>query len=425
MTKICQIFTIAIVAVVMVFGFSPTARADEAIEKATFDACLPKAEAGDAECQNIVGLSYEKGNGVPKDYSQAAAWYRKAADQGNPYSQKNLGDLYYSGNGVEQDYAQAIIWYRKAAEQGYIYGAQNKLGDMYFDGKGVARDYGLAIIWYRKVGDHSNAYAQYRIGRMYNLGTGVPQDYDEAITWYRKAAEQGNGAAEYYLGFMYLNGQGVVKDLITAEKYFKSAQAKNISEAVPYLKQIAEEKKQRIAEEKMAEKQRLEALKAFNAIRVKADKGDAKAMVAVGSIYLTGNPAVTQDFTNAMSYFKQAVAKGNIDAYRFTGRMYEKGLGVPASCEVANQYYQKAANKDDNWAIEAIGKCNKIIANNAYQKGYEAGKKVGYEAGTESGFNRGVAVGYNNGYGSGKAAGYNSGYGNGQSAANWTNFWNQ
>jgi TPR repeat protein len=36
---------------------------------------------------------YEQGLGVPRDPSQAAAWYRKAADQGHAQAQANLARL--------------------------------------------------------------------------------------------------------------------------------------------------------------------------------------------------------------------------------------------------------------------------------------------------------------------------------------------
>ena len=48
--------------------------------------------------------------------------------------------MYYSGLGVPQDYTQAVAWYRKAAEQGYA-GAQFNLGAMYAKGGGVPQDY--------------------------------------------------------------------------------------------------------------------------------------------------------------------------------------------------------------------------------------------------------------------------------------------
>jgi TPR repeat protein len=61
---------------------------------------------------------YEYGQGVAQDDALAAAWYRKAADQGNAKAQHNLGVLYNFGRGVAQDDAQAVAWFRKAADQG-------------------------------------------------------------------------------------------------------------------------------------------------------------------------------------------------------------------------------------------------------------------------------------------------------------------
>ena len=40
--------------------------------------------------------------GVPSDYAQAAAWPRKAADQGNADAQLMLGYVYAGGLGVPQ-----------------------------------------------------------------------------------------------------------------------------------------------------------------------------------------------------------------------------------------------------------------------------------------------------------------------------------
>ena len=53
-------------------------------------------------------------------------WYRKAAEQGDADAQYNLGISYDRGEGVPQDYVEAVKWYRKAAEQGDA-DAQNKL----------------------------------------------------------------------------------------------------------------------------------------------------------------------------------------------------------------------------------------------------------------------------------------------------------
>ena len=58
---------------------------------------------------------------MPQDRGQAAAWIRKAAEQGNADAQWGLGEKYENGEGVPQDYAQAFVWYRKAADQNDLY----------------------------------------------------------------------------------------------------------------------------------------------------------------------------------------------------------------------------------------------------------------------------------------------------------------
>jgi TPR repeat protein len=62
---------------------------------------------------------------VPQSYSEAANWYRMAAEQGYSGSQNNLGTLYETGTGVAQDYDAAIEWYRRAAEGGDENGQSN------------------------------------------------------------------------------------------------------------------------------------------------------------------------------------------------------------------------------------------------------------------------------------------------------------
>ncbi len=49
----------------------------------------------------------------------AAAWYRKAAEQGNAEAQFQLGHLYEMGLGVDHDYTQYRHWTRQAALQGH------------------------------------------------------------------------------------------------------------------------------------------------------------------------------------------------------------------------------------------------------------------------------------------------------------------
>ena len=87
---------------------------------------------------------------MPQNDAQAAAWYRKAAEQGHAEAQFTLGGMYYEGEGVTRDYGQAAAWFRKAAEQGDAR-AQFTLGGMYYEGKGVPQDDEASYGWYARV----------------------------------------------------------------------------------------------------------------------------------------------------------------------------------------------------------------------------------------------------------------------------------
>ena len=75
-----------------------------------------KANAGRAFSQYNLGVMYGVGgDGVPQDYAQAAAWYRKAAEQGSAGAQFNLGLAYQFGQGVPRDYVESYKWFNLAA----------------------------------------------------------------------------------------------------------------------------------------------------------------------------------------------------------------------------------------------------------------------------------------------------------------------
>ena len=50
------------------------------------------AEQGQAEALFNLGMTYHNGDGVPRNDSEAAKWYRKAAAQGHPDAQLRLDE---------------------------------------------------------------------------------------------------------------------------------------------------------------------------------------------------------------------------------------------------------------------------------------------------------------------------------------------
>jgi TPR repeat protein len=63
-------------------------------------------------------------------YSEALSKFMEIARLGNSDAQRRVATMYAEGKGTPRDYSQAIAWYRKSAAQGDL-GALNELGELY------------------------------------------------------------------------------------------------------------------------------------------------------------------------------------------------------------------------------------------------------------------------------------------------------
>jgi len=203
--KAAAIITCVAVSCAVIIAWQIHVRENERKLAEIAQATHARAEQGDAEAQARLAYMYSHGQGVQRDYDEAARWYRKSADQGNARGETGTGYMYYSGEGVLQDFTEAARWYRKAADQGYMW-AERYLGDMYYNGYGLQQDYSQAARWYRESADQGDAVAQSYLGGMYSKGEGVPRDSTEADRWYHKAAANGDVYSQRLLG---LRGSGL------------------------------------------------------------------------------------------------------------------------------------------------------------------------------------------------------------------------
>lgn len=128
--------------------------------------------------------------GMSAEQLQAAAQH--------PLVQNNLAVIYAEGRGVPQDYTKAAEWFKKSAEQGDAFG-QSGLAYLYSQGRGVPKDYSKAAEWYAKAARQGDTWSQVRLGMLYYLGKGVPKNYAHAVSWFTRAAEAGDVKAQYYL----------------------------------------------------------------------------------------------------------------------------------------------------------------------------------------------------------------------------------
>jgi clan AA aspartic protease (TIGR02281 family) len=122
---------------------------DEITYKSPLDLLRSQAERGDINAQNLLGVHFERGDGVVKDYYYAFQWYEKAAIGGSPIAQNNLAELYYLGKGVQINYKKAMEWYAKSADQNYA-PAMVAIGYWWLNGGRGESDYKIALDWFNK-----------------------------------------------------------------------------------------------------------------------------------------------------------------------------------------------------------------------------------------------------------------------------------
>lgn len=105
-----------------------------------------------------MGMYYENGYYVDKNYTKAAKYYQEAVDQDDSYSCCQLGRLYSLGKGVDKDGAKGIELYLKAGKLGDPLGYANA-AYAYEHGESVDKDMKLARKYYNLAADQGEEHA--------------------------------------------------------------------------------------------------------------------------------------------------------------------------------------------------------------------------------------------------------------------------
>ena len=221
-----------------------------------FSKLKDRAESGDRDAQNNLGLCFQFGYGTKQDYSQAMIWFRHSADSGVATAQFNVGGLYFEGNGVEKDLNIAIEWYTKAAEQREEL-ALIQLGHIYQKGLGVDIDLKRAFLLYLIAYKQGSSRASHHLGFMFKKGLGTAQDDSLAFQLYLESVnspDTGTTVAQnssyrsiayFWLGRMTERGEGTKRDLRAAKRWYTRGAALGESGCVDALVRLKSGRKSR------------------------------------------------------------------------------------------------------------------------------------------------------------------------------------
>jgi TPR repeat protein len=210
------------------------------------------ARQGNANAMFNLGAAYYNGEGVGVNDTLAYAWFLLSGEAGNPsgqdaakrsrgergpsaYSEACLaiGQMYEKGEDLPRNLESAAAWYRKAAEQGHGEAAIS-LAAMYLN----ASAYGQARPWCEAAAKEKLLGGYYCLGYLYQHGFGVDPNLKKALEWYQQAASRGNVASMQALGRMYENGEGTKADRAQAFMWFIVAAQRGNQDAIAEAKRI-------------------------------------------------------------------------------------------------------------------------------------------------------------------------------------------
>ena len=268
-----------------------------------------EAAEGVGEAQKLLGEMYFLGNGIQRDFGQAAAWLSQAASRNVPgaedllqrvdafrFKRKKL-ILRHLDLAAELGSPGDLEFLHLAAEEG-IGEAQQMLGEMYLSGKGVQRECQQAGMWLGRAAKHNGSRAEGLL-RQHLLRAARRNDPD-ALDFLQGAAAEGVDEARYVLEYLKC----------------KKGPQRNYRQAAKWLSRAA--KRNRFGTGELLRQELRNAAEHSN--------------------------------THDLEFLHGAAEEGVGEAQKLLGEMYLSGKGVPCDCRKAGVWLGRAAKRKGSGA---------------------------------------------------------------------------
>jgi TPR repeat protein len=184
------------------------------------------ADQGNVEAQYTLGLRLlmQGGSSV---LGEAAENFSLAASQGHLAATYWLGVMYENGGGVEKDFKRAKGLITEAADRGFAE-AQYKLAMWTLGGKEKQEEgqeapnkgIGYVLDLLNAASDQGHVNSKFQLGMAYLTGATGDVDAVKAEKFLKEAADLGCGSAQYNLAEMYWKGLGVPINRREARKLY-------------------------------------------------------------------------------------------------------------------------------------------------------------------------------------------------------------
>jgi len=371
---------------------SLAAAAETAPEK---DGLRQQARNGDAAAQLRLGEQYFYGRGGrAKNYTLAALWFRKAAEQSQPLATFDYAMCLENGLGVDKNSYQAFQLYQRAFRDGikeagirvasvYMNGLAGGTGDRPTPPVMADRDRALEIYerlrsekyipawrelanWYLSVPDdekdnddvrkvfeysryaaeHGDAVGMRLLADCYFMGMGCERNDRTMFEWMERSARRGDLEATAKLAFCYEYGQGVSADEAKAVELYLQAASRGHPMALYKLGEL-------YAEGQSFKLDLAKAVACFEAA-AKADNHHAWFKLGIWAAQGIGMP---KNDRKSAECFLNAARLGNLYAQYNIACYYLEGRGVPVDFSAAVYWFKKAADKGNAPSQRRYGLC--------------------------------------------------------------------
>lgn len=313
---------------------------------------LDEAEKGNSVAQELLGECYHYG--IYQDLEQAEKWYTKAAAHGNAIAMLRMGFIYRFEKRIEsreiaqqsQNYIDAAIWFKRAANAGQPNGCF-WLGFCYNYGEGVKQDYNEAVKWYTKAIEKNNVNAMYHMAECYRNGWGVPIDKKKAEDLHKTALAREDEMESSFRSYYYDQDGGICYKINESETYSYDGFGVSSWEIATLTKaeqgdagaqyEIGEWYNNEFNNAKMSEEN------AAKWYRKAAEQGHLMAISKLGDCYYYGK-GVKQDYKEAIKWYFVAVKKEEV-SFEIASRLsncYRLGNGVDKDLVKAEEWKKEA-----------------------------------------------------------------------------------
>jgi TPR repeat protein len=173
------------------------------------------AEVADAEVWHAIGDAFNNGRGTERNRDEARRWFERGAEVGHTRSMVRLGGILWHPQ-TPLSHECAIAWFRKAADLGDPDGMV-WLGFSYREGRGVRCDATEAAQWFIKAVGAGDSHAMIYAGRMYARELAQPA---QALQWFHRAADAGLSESHIHLAMLYDDRKSPIHNSAEAVKWY-------------------------------------------------------------------------------------------------------------------------------------------------------------------------------------------------------------